>query len=182
MIHIDVIHDLYIAFGCSLTLDLTPIAPHSRIFSVETEYRNKADALTALRYQAAKDGAIEFLRFRGKSPPIGFVSAFTEYNAETNRGESSSTKKRKDPRHLWTDVSTSKRHKAQRAEDDLLSFETHAHALLQKGNRHASSVHNHTELQRPGSSDTLLKKQTAVGSQLISHVAALIGTLKPMQP
>jgi hypothetical protein len=59
------------ACGCILTLKLTeePKACEKRSWTVSANFRNKNDAKVAVLHHAFEHGALEFLRFRGESPP-----------------------------------------------------------------------------------------------------------------
>ncbi|TFK35030.1 hypothetical protein BDQ12DRAFT_612281, partial [Crucibulum laeve] len=58
------------AYGCILKLDLSTESTVANIrkYDVPAEYRTKADAKAAVACLAAKQGAIDILRYRGKSP------------------------------------------------------------------------------------------------------------------
>ncbi|KIK81641.1 hypothetical protein PAXRUDRAFT_832706 [Paxillus rubicundulus Ve08.2h10] len=70
------------AFGASLVVELsaTPTPEQVRRYTIPTDYRNKADAKAAAVCYAAEQGAIEFVRLRGKEPPLGYVSPYTLRN------------------------------------------------------------------------------------------------------
>ena len=57
-----------------MTLELSsfPTAEEAKTFSISPDYRTKADAKIAVACLAAEQGAVEFLRFRGDSPPPGY--------------------------------------------------------------------------------------------------------------
>lgn len=87
------------AFGCSLTLLLNdPPGPNeSRTYSVPAEYRTKNDAKLALVCHAAKEGAIEFLRYSGRPPPRNHVPFLANGAAKLLAEQNSTTGKRKEP-------------------------------------------------------------------------------------
>jgi hypothetical protein len=74
-----------LAFGCTLTVDISPSAekPDVHEYKVEPEYRTKADAKAAVACLAAKEGLFELLRFRGQPPPPGY-KPFWELHNETS--------------------------------------------------------------------------------------------------
>lgn len=55
------------AFGCTLSVDLNENL--GRKYHVPMDYRGRGDAKAAVALQAEKEGAIEFVRFRGGAPP-----------------------------------------------------------------------------------------------------------------
>ncbi|KAH9984915.1 hypothetical protein BJV77DRAFT_1086925 [Russula vinacea] len=59
------------ACGCIMTLKLTeePNAREQRSWTISANFRNKNDAKVAVVNRAFERGALEFLRFRGESPP-----------------------------------------------------------------------------------------------------------------
>ncbi|KII84788.1 hypothetical protein PLICRDRAFT_179128 [Plicaturopsis crispa FD-325 SS-3] len=63
------------AFGCTLILELSPNpAPEEvRRYTTPIGYRTKADAKIGVACLAVREGAIEFLRFRGQPPPPDYV-------------------------------------------------------------------------------------------------------------
>ena len=62
------------ACGCTLTLKLTeqPEEREKRCWTIPADFRNRNDAKVAVLHLAFEQGAIEFLRFRGESPPEGY--------------------------------------------------------------------------------------------------------------
>ena len=78
VLHSDVADDLYApaspACGCIMTLKLTeqPGERETRSWTVPADFRNRNDAKVAVVHAAFEQGAIEFLRFRGESPPEGY--------------------------------------------------------------------------------------------------------------
>ncbi|KAF8840465.1 hypothetical protein BDN67DRAFT_644579 [Paxillus ammoniavirescens] len=70
------------AFGATLVVELSATATPEqvRIYTIPTDYRNKADAKVAAICYAAEQGAVEFVRLRGKEPPLGYVSPYTLRN------------------------------------------------------------------------------------------------------
>ncbi|VDC01565.1 unnamed protein product [Peniophora sp. CBMAI 1063] len=63
------------AHGCIMTLKLKfdPSPDEVRTWEVPTEYRSRNDAKLAVLDLAFENGAVEFLRFRGRKPPEGYV-------------------------------------------------------------------------------------------------------------
>jgi len=59
-----------------VALPTTSALPEMRKYEVPCEYRNKADARAAVIAQAAEQGVVEFVRFRGRPPPPGYSSPF----------------------------------------------------------------------------------------------------------
>ncbi|KIM64482.1 hypothetical protein SCLCIDRAFT_115071 [Scleroderma citrinum Foug A] len=77
------------AFGATLIVALPTVStlPEMRKYEVPCEYRNKADARVAVIAQAAEQGVIEFVRFRGRPPPAGYSSPFIlrNYDPDASR-------------------------------------------------------------------------------------------------
>ncbi|KAL0948377.1 hypothetical protein HGRIS_010959 [Hohenbuehelia grisea] len=70
------------AFGC--TLKLTFQEPDGvREYVVPAAYATKADAKVAVAWTAAEDGAAELLRFRGQSPPVGYICFATHLSEDS---------------------------------------------------------------------------------------------------
>jgi hypothetical protein len=65
-----------------MTLQLAndPKPDQIRKWSAPNEYRNKADARVAAICTAIEEGAIEFIRFRGEPPPLGYTSPYSLQN------------------------------------------------------------------------------------------------------
>ena len=65
------------ACGCILTLKLREQAEEreKRCWTIPADYRNRNDAKVAVVHLAFEQGAIEFLRFQGESPPVGYKVA-----------------------------------------------------------------------------------------------------------
>ncbi|KAF9524226.1 hypothetical protein CPB83DRAFT_621767 [Crepidotus variabilis] len=61
------------AFGCTLKVDISPDQPDVREYTVNTEYRNKADAKAAVACHAAEQGLVDLLRFKGGPPPSDYT-------------------------------------------------------------------------------------------------------------
>jgi hypothetical protein len=70
---------IYKAYGCTMTLELSsfPTADETTTFTAPSDYRTKADAKIAVACLAAEQGAIEFLRFRGGPPPLGYQTFYS---------------------------------------------------------------------------------------------------------
>lgn len=81
--------DAYLAFGASLVVRLStsPTSEQVRRYTVPSDYRNKADAKVGVICLAAEHGIVEFVRFRGGTPPEGYVSPYTlhTYNPDASR-------------------------------------------------------------------------------------------------
>jgi hypothetical protein len=94
----ELIRASHLAYGCTMELDLVPIPKpgETRTFRVPIEYRTKADAKTALACIAAEQGAVEFLRFRGQTPPAGYVPFISR---REEMGEATRAKRRQDTDH-----------------------------------------------------------------------------------
>jgi hypothetical protein len=60
------------AVGCTLKVEFRPDL--SRTWTVPVQYRTKPDARFAVVLQAHMEGIIEFIRFKGESPPEGYNS------------------------------------------------------------------------------------------------------------
>jgi hypothetical protein len=60
------------AVGCTLKVEFRPEL--SRTWTVPVQYRTKPDARFAVVLQAHMEGIIEFIRFKGESPPEGYNS------------------------------------------------------------------------------------------------------------
>jgi hypothetical protein len=63
-----------------IELSATPTPEQVRRYTIPTDYRNKADAKAAAICYAAEQGAVEFIRLRGKESPLGYVSPYTLRN------------------------------------------------------------------------------------------------------
>ena len=57
----------------TLELDSHSGTQQPRKYSVAAEYRNRNDAKFAAVLRSVEDGALEFLKFRGRPPPSGYV-------------------------------------------------------------------------------------------------------------
>ncbi|KAF8552813.1 hypothetical protein OG21DRAFT_1415383, partial [Imleria badia] len=77
------------AFGATLVvrLSILPTSEQVRRYTVPSDYRSKADAKVAVICHAAEQGVVEFVRFRGGTPPDGYLSPYTlhTYNPEPSR-------------------------------------------------------------------------------------------------
>ena len=62
-------------FGCNLTIPLDD-GTTKRTYKTKLEYRSRGDAKAAVALMAVNQGALEFIRFRGKLPPA-------DYNRDT---------------------------------------------------------------------------------------------------
>ena len=62
-------------FGCSLSIPLED-GVTKRTYRTKLEYRSRGDAKAAVALMAVNQGALEFIRFRGRSPPA-------DYNRDT---------------------------------------------------------------------------------------------------
>ncbi|KAF9221084.1 hypothetical protein BS17DRAFT_785885 [Gyrodon lividus] len=82
------------AFGATLVVEIstTPTPEQVRRYTVPNDYRNKADAKAAAICYAAEQGAVEFVRMRGREPPLGYVSPYTLRNYDPKASQ-----KRKQP-------------------------------------------------------------------------------------
>ena len=63
---------LFSAVGCTLKVEFRPGL--SRTWTIPVQYRTKPDARFAVVLQAHMEGIIEFIRFKGESPPDGYNS------------------------------------------------------------------------------------------------------------
>ena len=63
---------LFSAVGCTLKVEFRPEL--SRTWTIPVQYRTKPDARFAVVLQAHMEGIIEFIRFKGESPPDGYNS------------------------------------------------------------------------------------------------------------
>lgn len=59
-----------LAVGCTIRVEFAPNLSHSYV--VPTQYRTKTEARAAVILQAYHDGILEFIRFKGASPPPGY--------------------------------------------------------------------------------------------------------------
>ncbi|KAJ8497072.1 hypothetical protein ONZ51_g720 [Trametes cubensis] len=68
------------ACGATLTVELCPSATPDQVrkYTVPTEYRNRNDAKLAVIAHAVEQGAIEFLRFKGRPTPPGYVPYYAQ--------------------------------------------------------------------------------------------------------
>lgn len=68
-------------------LSTSPTSEQIRRYSVQRDYRNKADAKVGAICHAAEQGVVEFVRFRGGTPPGGYVSPYTlhTYSPDASR-------------------------------------------------------------------------------------------------
>ena len=68
-------------------LSTLPTSEQVRRYSVQSDYRSKADAKVAVICHAAEQSVVEFVRYRGGTPPDGYVSPYTlrAYNPEASR-------------------------------------------------------------------------------------------------
>ncbi|KAI0739634.1 hypothetical protein C8Q80DRAFT_1124013 [Daedaleopsis nitida] len=68
------------ACGATMTIALAPEPTPQQVqkYTVPAEYRNRADAKLAVVLHAVEQGAIEFLRFKGKPPPPGYVPHYLQ--------------------------------------------------------------------------------------------------------
>jgi hypothetical protein len=69
----------------TLKLSLEPNSEDTRSWTVPADYRSRNDAKTAVIELAFENGAIEFLRFRGKPPPEGYVVMLPEHHANKRK-------------------------------------------------------------------------------------------------
>lgn len=79
-----------------MTLQLAddPTPDQIRTWKVPNEHRNKADARVAVICTAVKQGAIEFIRFRGEPPPLGYTSPYSLQNCVPESSQKSSEKRK----------------------------------------------------------------------------------------
>jgi len=79
-----------------LKADVSPLASEPKIqeYSVEVEYRTKADAKAAVACLAAEQGLIDLLRFKGATPPPDYTPF---WEAQVNGTGDSYVGKRKEP-------------------------------------------------------------------------------------
>ncbi|KAI0699512.1 hypothetical protein C8T65DRAFT_697618 [Cerioporus squamosus] len=72
------------ACGATLTVELAANANAERVrkYTVPAEYRNRNDAKLAVVLHAVEQGVIEFLRFFGKPPPLGYVANYTRPDSQ----------------------------------------------------------------------------------------------------
>ena len=72
------------ACGATLTVELAPNANAERVrkYTVPAEYRNRNDAKLAVVLHAVEQGVIEFLRFFGKPPPLGYVANYARPDSQ----------------------------------------------------------------------------------------------------
>ncbi|KAI0331545.1 hypothetical protein GY45DRAFT_1369868 [Cubamyces sp. BRFM 1775] len=68
------------ACGATLIVELCPSATPDQVrkYTVPTEYRNRNDAKLAVIAHAVEQGAIEFLRFKGRPTPPGYVPYYAQ--------------------------------------------------------------------------------------------------------
>ncbi|KAL0576642.1 hypothetical protein V5O48_005342 [Marasmius crinis-equi] len=81
----EITHDLYRdAHGATITLQLDPHSSGQdrKEYTVPCEYASNAHAQVAVLCLAAQLGAIEFVQFRGRNPPPGYVTALAKEAAE----------------------------------------------------------------------------------------------------
>ncbi|KDQ07787.1 hypothetical protein BOTBODRAFT_70139 [Botryobasidium botryosum FD-172 SS1] len=62
------------AFGCTMVVELAP--DMIRNYTANTEYRSRLDAKAAVTLRAQDEGVLEFIRFRGKTPPLDYDPAW----------------------------------------------------------------------------------------------------------
>ena len=91
-----VVYSLPLAFGCTMTLQLAndPTFGQTRKWTAPNEYRNKADARVAVICTAVEQGAIEFVRFRGEPPPLGYTSPYSLQNYVPEPSQKSNGKRK----------------------------------------------------------------------------------------
>ncbi|CDO68523.1 hypothetical protein BN946_scf184998.g20 [Trametes cinnabarina] len=68
------------ACGATMTIELcpSPTPEQVRKYTVPAEYRNRNDAKLAVIAHAVEQGAIEFLRFKGRPPPPGYIPYYAQ--------------------------------------------------------------------------------------------------------
>jgi len=79
-----------------MTLQLAndPAPDQIRTWTAPNEYRNKADARVAVICTAVEQGAIEFIRFRGEPPPLGYTSPYSLQNYASGSSQKSNGKRK----------------------------------------------------------------------------------------
>ncbi|KAH7922432.1 hypothetical protein BV22DRAFT_1131453 [Leucogyrophana mollusca] len=108
------------AFGCTMILELSiePTPAEIRKFTVPAEYRTKADAKIGVICQAAEQGAIEFLRFRGEPPPLGYESPFLMKNYDPNASRKLGKRKQPEESDTFEDRKEYKKRKKGTVEEE----------------------------------------------------------------
>ncbi|KAG2157757.1 uncharacterized protein EDB93DRAFT_1124492 [Suillus bovinus] len=84
------------AFGCTMTLhlDADPTPDQTRVWTVSNDYRNKADAKVAVICTAIEQGAMEFIRFRGEPPPLGYTTPYSLQTFDPGASQKSNGKRK----------------------------------------------------------------------------------------
>ncbi|KAI8976408.1 hypothetical protein BD414DRAFT_539383 [Trametes punicea] len=86
-IHPQIEYDMDLdACGATMTVELgpSPTPEQVRKYTVPAEYRNRNDAKLAVIAHAVEQGAIEFLRFKGRPPPPGYIPYYAQQHESYN--------------------------------------------------------------------------------------------------
>ncbi|EGN97416.1 hypothetical protein SERLA73DRAFT_75102 [Serpula lacrymans var. lacrymans S7.3] len=107
------------AYGCTMTVELSSISKpqETKKYSVPPDYRTKADAKIGVTCLAAEQGLIEYLRFRGEAPPLGYESPFSLQKHELDVLQRAD-EKRKEPGEVDETEGNRKAKKFLRPSDD----------------------------------------------------------------
>ncbi|KAG1744954.1 uncharacterized protein EDB91DRAFT_1345827 [Suillus paluster] len=148
------------AFGCTMTLHLAndPTPDQTRKWTAPPEYRNKSDAKAAVICTAIEQGAIEFLRFRGEPPPLGYTTPYSlqTYDPESSQKSNGKRKMVEDAHPHAESEKPTKRHKKSKAEGQPVPS---AHPK-KSGNKKGGSVHTHNV---PGSGSMSVGETSRTG-------------------
>ncbi|KAG1808703.1 uncharacterized protein BJ212DRAFT_1590062 [Suillus subaureus] len=132
------------AFGCTMTLHLAadPTPDQTRIWTVSNDYRNKADAKVAVICTAIEQGAMEFIRFRGKPLPSGYTTLYSlqTFGPESSQKSNGKRKMVEDAHSQSEHEKPTKRQKKAKLEDAATKHgnkkekgSTHTHGIPEPG-------------------------------------------------